>query len=879
MSYPIRENVVLGLRVGVSSIGWGLLDTVSEQVLDAGVWAFNAPETDRDKRPKSEIWRKARIDRRIVKRRRGRLNDILALFRAEGLVSGTGMSAIAPGKGRQRICPWTARADGLDRQLTAVEFAVALYHLAKHRGLQSTRKAVVVGEHKVLKAVDQLSREIASYRTYGEALFKDPVLSVRKRNGPNSYGRTPRQDWVQHEVRLLFDRQRDLGGINASVEFEAKFLDLAFSSGSDDADGDREPFVQDFRAGEKQHGRRRMAAAMQVAHLRGEVVGLTATNLRRHLALFITNPRHHFLGSAVTRKCLLEGVKQFVALLNDHPALAGALPGEIHVELARDVGKSAEERAGIRLGRSRRERKRRASEEAFIARFSRQPQGETDELLRFELAEEQGWQCLYTGQAIEPTCIFDADFIQTDHILPWDRFCDDSFLNLTLCLARAKALKAGRTPFEWMSGGELGAPDVDGFRSRVGVCQHVAARKKRNYLLPNAEVLERAICDGNLFDKRWAACLFIELLSFFYPVNDGMRRCFAHPGTLASALRQAWQLGPPLSVGTRISIEDDRYDAGGALVVAGLAKTPSIPTTDRLSKLQSGGERLCIALPWPSFRDEVRQRVAEIVVARAESRRGRGQGHKETVHRLDDQTQTVFERVSPAVLLDQVSAKAGRSSLRRALEERFERPERSHAIIKALLVWQAAGRPASSPPLGPTGDRIGKIRVIASSIKPGVSVRGGTAERGEMARVDVFSKASQRGARQFFLVPIYPHQIASEPYPPNQAIKASTSEVEWPVMGSAYNFEFSLAPKSWIEVVKKPGDQPIAGYFRGVDRSNGGICISPHQTLDVAFRSIGPRNLADMRKYQVDRLGKRYLVVGEQRTWRGKVVYVDNELS
>lgn len=208
--------------------------------------------------------------------------------------------------------------------------------------------------------------------------------------------------------------------------------------------------------------------------------------------------------------------------------------------------------------------------------------------------------------------------------------------------------------------------------------------------------------------------------------------------------------------------------------------------------------------------------------------------------------------------------------MKTALEKRFANPKRSQAIIKALVAWQDNGRPLDNPPLGPTGDKIEKIKVIMPSGKPAVIVRGGTADRGDMARVDVFSKPNSKGKKQYFLVPIYPHQVASENSPPNQAIQADTPECDWPVIDDSYLFEFSLYQKSWVEAIR-PDGRIEEGYFRGASRSTSALTISPDRTLQMMTSGIGARNLLNLRKYQVSRLGTKHLVAREERTWHGEV--------
>lgn len=162
---------------------------------------------------------------------------------------------------------------------------------------------------------------------------------------------------------------------------------------------------------------------------------------------------------------------------------------------------------------------------------------------------------------------------------------------------------------------------------------------------------------------------------------------------------------------------------------------------------------------------------------------------------------------------------------------------------------------------------------MPSDGKIAVSVRGGTADRGEMARVDVFAKANKRGKREFYLVPIYPHQVADRdgwPAPPDQAVLQAKPESEWERMDSTFKFLFSLQQNSLIEIVSSDG-APFRGYFKGLDRSTGSIAISTPENPRDQRRGVGPRRLDTLRKLSVDRLGRISVIEQEVRTWHGEV--------
>ena len=154
-------------------------------------------------------------------------------------------------------------------------------------------------------------------------------------------------------------------------------------------------------------------------------------------------------------------------------------------------------------------------------------------------------------------------------------------------------------------------------------------------------------------------------------------------------------------------------------------------------------------------------------------------------------------------------------------------------------------------------------------------VREGAVDRGEMARVDVFSRLNKKGIVQYFLVPIYPHHIATLAAPPIRACSAFTDESEWPEILESDQFVWSLTPMNYLEIETSKGDL-FAGYYRGFHRGTGAIEISNDRNSNAKTAGIGARTLKTFNKYIIDRLGQRHLVESELRTWRGKVCMSPN---
>lgn len=570
----------------------------------------------------------------------------------------------------------------------------------------------------------------------------------------------------------------------------------------------------------------------------------------------------------VARKAVSEMLKQVRALIREY-----GQPGYMHVELARDIGKSAEERDKIAKGIEDRNKQRDRLRSELADLLGRRPS--TDEMLRYELWKEQNGRCLYTDDPIEPASIAaDDNSVQIDHILPWSRFGDDSYVNKTLCTARANQAKRGRTPFEWFSD-DKPEQEWSAFAARVEGCREMKGRKKGGfYLRRNAKEVEERFRNRNLGDTRYATRLLLDLLARSYPV-DGKRHVLARPGALTAKLRRAWGVEDLKKGPDGKRLEDDRHHAVGAIVVAATTQAMLNNLTRAAQEAERRGAPRGFDfehVPCPAgFRESVAAILAQIFVSRPERRRARGEAHAATIKQVREinGTPVVFERkpVEKLTLAD-LDAIPVPSPYGRIGDPAKLRDE----MVATLRRWIEAGRPKDDLPQSPKGDVIRKVR-LKSKDKPAVSIRGGTADRGDMARVDVFERINKRGKREFFLVPIYPHQVAdlsNFPTPPNKAVDAHKPEEEWTTVDRTFSFLFSLQQNSLVRIVKSDGEV-IFGYFKGLDRDGGQIAVAmPESQRNIRGR-IGSRTLSDLKKLTVDRLGRPFEIVGEKRTWHGAV--------
>jgi len=110
---------VLGLDIGISSVGWGIIDQESGEIIDAGVRLFEEAT-----RNANEERRSFRGSRRLKRRRSHRLEMAKLLFKDFHL----------PTNGIGKVNPYQARYQAIFGSVTKEELVAALYHLVKKRG-------------------------------------------------------------------------------------------------------------------------------------------------------------------------------------------------------------------------------------------------------------------------------------------------------------------------------------------------------------------------------------------------------------------------------------------------------------------------------------------------------------------------------------------------------------------------------------------------------------------------------------------------------------------------------------------------------------------------------------------------------------------------
>ncbi len=291
-------------------------------------------------------------------------------------------------------------------------------------------------------------------------------------------------------------------------------------------------------------------------------------------------------------------------------------PKEIVVELARDMKLSKDRRREVFWENVN----RRDENEEIRSRLITEcniPSPSRDDVIKYRLWEECNKTCVYTGRTIPKNKLFHTGEVQIEHIFPYSRCLDDSYMNKTLCYAdENRSHKGSRTPYE--AYGE-DAECFDAIQQRIRCLPYPKRRKFTQKEIDLDQFVQRQLNDTRYMSR--AAVGYLCILGCDVRSVKG--------GT-TSELRHQWGLNSilnPLAPNQKTR-DDHRHHAVDAAVVAMTTRS----FLQQLSTIKYNPEKLTLDPPWENFRDDLAEVVNGINVSFRPSRKLAGALHEETYY-------------------------------------------------------------------------------------------------------------------------------------------------------------------------------------------------------------------------------------------------------
>ncbi|MEA3365484.1 MAG: type II CRISPR RNA-guided endonuclease Cas9 [Candidatus Hydrogenedentes bacterium] len=306
----------------------------------------------------------------------------------------------------------------------------------------------------------------------------------------------------------------------------------------------------------------------------------------------------------------------------------------MRIELARDLKRPKSERKNV-WQKNRQNEKQRLDAAKRITDATGNPYPKRDDILKVILAGECKWHCPYTNKEMHMhTLVGDAPQFDIEHIIPYSRSLDNSFMNKTLCYHEENRRKGNRTPWETYGS----TPEWEEIIQRVKNFNGAGRLPKlERFQARDLESFEE-FSNRQLNDTRYASTLAANFLGLLYGGQvdaSGRRRIQAGRGQVTRELRNAWHLNKILGDGGQKSRDDHRHHAIDAVAIA-LTDAATVAMLSRAaSKAKKAGRRAWwkeIKEPWKGFLNEVTKVCDEIVVSPKVSRKVNGPLHEETYY-------------------------------------------------------------------------------------------------------------------------------------------------------------------------------------------------------------------------------------------------------
>ncbi len=280
-------------------------------------------------------------------------------------------------------------------------------------------------------------------------------------------------------------------------------------------------------------------------------------------------------------------------------------PDEIKIELARDLKASKKLRNEVRNKQQKQER----LHDKIKGELDKINQRPTHiNILKYKLWEECDKKCPFTGNNIEVNQLFSGE-VQIEHIHPWSRSLNDSFLNKTLCFAKENVAKGKRTPFEYYS--SQGDEVWERRKQQALMCfknkpDYPTAYNKFKWFIKKShddDFISRQLNDTRYISK--------EAKNYLAKICD---KIMVAPGQMTAELRHKWGLNSILTEENLKTRDDHRHHAIDALVMA-CATISHLQELSKWNKYERNHELKEFPLPWKSFRGDAEKVANAILVS------------------------------------------------------------------------------------------------------------------------------------------------------------------------------------------------------------------------------------------------------------------------
>ena len=288
-------------------------------------------------------------------------------------------------------------------------------------------------------------------------------------------------------------------------------------------------------------------------------------------------------------------------------------PDVIRIEMARDLEMNTKRYKENETRQNKNKKENEKAVEAYkslnLGSYPRH-----NDKIKYRLWQEQDNRCAYSNKSIPLNSVFTAT-VEIDHILPYKKSLDDSYMNKVLCYTAENRNKGDKTPKDAWGGNEEKWTQITGAISKW---KNVESKVKRFYQT-ETDLLGRDFISSQLNDTRYIAKLaldYVKQLGCDVSVTKGY---------VVSKIRHQWGVNDLIGETNKKERTDHRHHAIDAVVIAATSRQLYKKAVSQIER-----NKLKIPTPYPNIRDDLAEHLKHTIISHASQRKLSGGLHEET---------------------------------------------------------------------------------------------------------------------------------------------------------------------------------------------------------------------------------------------------------
>lgn len=288
-------------------------------------------------------------------------------------------------------------------------------------------------------------------------------------------------------------------------------------------------------------------------------------------------------------------------------------PDIVRIEMARDLEMNTKRYKNYEAQQAKNKKENEHVVDAYKAQNLGQYPSHDDKV-KYRLWLEQNKYCAYSNQSIPESAVFTSQ-VEIDHILPFKKSLDDSYMNKVLCFVAENRNKGDRTPKDaWEGNTEKWNQITQSISRWKGLDSKVS-----RFFKTEADLQNRDFISTQLNDTR-----YIAKLALAYVAQLGCDVSVTK-GHVVAKLRHQWGLNNLIGETDKKERTDHRHHAIDAVVIAATSRGLY---SQAVNQIERG--KLTVAPPYTNLRADLDQHLAKIVISHASQRKLSGGLHEET---------------------------------------------------------------------------------------------------------------------------------------------------------------------------------------------------------------------------------------------------------